>query len=247
MAKKSGLGQNFYVGGYDLSGDVGAITNASSTRTTLDVTGIDKSAVERVMGPGDASMEFMSFFNDAAGQQHLALRGLVTTDLPVTWALGTTIGDAAASFVGKLTNYPLARASDGSLTATPTLVANDGVPMEWGVMLTGGVETDTGAANGSSHDNGAATSNGLVAYLHVFSFTGTAVVVKIQSSSDDGSGDAFADIVTFTSVNAANKFERKELSGAVERYLRVVTTGTFNPATFAVMVRRGTAQDDTAY
>ena len=38
--------------------------------------------------------------------------------------------------------------------------------------------------------------------------------------------------------------ERVTVSGAVERYLRVTTTGTFTNATFIVTTRRGTSADD---
>ena len=45
MAKQSGLGQRLYVGGFDISGDVGSIDNASTPTALLDVTGIDKLAI----------------------------------------------------------------------------------------------------------------------------------------------------------------------------------------------------------
>ena len=44
MAKKSGLGNNLFISGYDLSGDVGAIGSIASTRGVQDVTSINKSA-----------------------------------------------------------------------------------------------------------------------------------------------------------------------------------------------------------
>ena len=48
MAKQSGLGQRLYLGGYDLSGDVGASDNASTPTPLLTVQSIDKQAVERI-------------------------------------------------------------------------------------------------------------------------------------------------------------------------------------------------------
>ena len=50
MAKQSGLGQQIFVHGYDLSGDVAAIDNAGSPREALDTTALNASAHERVLG-----------------------------------------------------------------------------------------------------------------------------------------------------------------------------------------------------
>ena len=40
MAKRSGLGSNFYVGVFDISGDVGALSSLETMRGEQDVTGI---------------------------------------------------------------------------------------------------------------------------------------------------------------------------------------------------------------
>ena len=73
------------------------------------------------------------------------------------------------------------------------------------------------------------------------SFTGTSVTVKIQESSDNGAGDAWAD-VTGGGFTAATGVTTQRLETArgqtVERYLRAVTTGTFSSATFAVVAVR---------
>ena len=247
MAKSAGLNQRFFINGYDLSGDVGALEDASSPRETFDVTSLDKSANERLMGRGDGSMTFLTYFNDAAGQEHAALKGLPTTDIQAIWGFGASIGDTACGILAKQTDYAFSHPSDGSLSITVPLVSTGGIPLEWGKMLTAGKRTDSSATNGGSLDNAASSASGLCAYLQVFAFSGTSVTVTIQESSDNGSGDAFATKASFTAVSAANKQERITASGTVERYLRVVTTGTFSNAVFAVAVRRGTAEDDTAY
>ena len=70
--------------------------------------------------------------------------------------------------------------------------------------------------------------------------------MTIQQSSDNGSGDAWATVLSFSAVadGAEPTAERVTVSGAVERYLRVTTTGTFTNATFIVTTRRGTSEDD---
>ena len=64
-------------------------------------------------------------------------------------------------------------------------------------QLTAGKRTDTTATNGASWDSAivGGTALGLVAYLHVFAFTGTSVTVAIQESSDDAVGDPYAAVV----------------------------------------------------
>jgi hypothetical protein len=238
MAKQSGLGDNLYVAGYDLSGDVGSLGRVGGGPAVLDVTGIDKSAYERIGGLRDGAIEYVAYFNPAAGQAHERLSLLPTADQIVTYCRGTSLGSPGACLVSKQINYDGTRGDDGAFTFAVQAQAN-GDGLEWGRLLTAGKRSDTTATNGSSLDAGAASSDGLQAYLHVFAFTGTSVTVKLQSSSDDGVADTFADVSggAFTAASGITS-ERIALTGSVERYLRVVTTGTFTAATFAVVVVR---------
>lgn len=89
---------------------------------------------------------------------------------------------------------------------------------------------------GTAIDNLAASTLGVIAYLHVFAVTGS-VVVKVESSSDNGGSDPWAPLVTFASAAAVGA-QRIALAGAVERYLRVSWTITGGPAVFSVAVGR---------
>lgn len=242
MAKQSGLGDNFYLDGVDLSGDVGAVQTIRDAAALLDTTAIDKSAHERIPGLADGEIAFTAFFNDAAGQAHPTLRNPTSADVHAMYLRGTTLGNAGAAHVAKQVNYDPNRGADGSLIFSVQTLSSNGDGLRWGVQGTAGKRTDTTATNGTSIDEGAATAFGLVAYLQVFSFTGTSVTVKLQESSDNGSADAFADVVggSFTAVAAAPATERIATATnlSVERYLRVVTTGTFTNAVFAVLVAR---------
>jgi hypothetical protein len=248
MAKKSGLGQQIFVHGYDLSGDVSAINNAGSPRDLLDATALNASAHERLLGLSDGNLGVSSWFNDATEQEHAAYKGLPTTDRIVTWAFGATRGDVAACLVGKQINYDGSRGTDGSLAVTVDTQSN-GVSLDWCDTLTTGKETHGSAGNSTSRDDGAATSAGMVAYLEIADLDSGTATVTIQQSSDNGSSDAFATVLSFTAVAAAAAptAERVTVSGAVERYLRITTTGTFSNLDFCVSTRRGTAQDDVAF
>jgi hypothetical protein len=247
MAKQTGLGDNFYVGGYDLSGDTGLISRIGGGPALTEVTGINKSAFERKGLKFDGAVEWSSWFNDAAGAAHVALSPLTTASRIATYLRGTAIGSPAAGVVMKQINYDPNRANDGALSIAVNGMVSDGIPLEWGVQLTAGKRTDTGATNGTSHDGAAGTTFGAQAFLQVVSFTGTDATVSIQSSTDDGAGDSFANVtgLVFTQITAAPTAERvATAAGAtIERYLRVatVTTGGFSELSFVVMVVRNAA------
>lgn len=245
MSKQSGLGDNLYVAGVDLSGDIGAIGSIGGGNKPLEMTGIDKSGYERQGGVRDGSLEFTSFFNPDSGQAHPTLSSLPTADRVVSYFRGTTLGNGAASLVGKQIGYDPSRNEDGSLTFKVAALAN-GFGLEWGRMLTAGKRADGAAVNGTGVDDGAASAFGLQAYLHVFAFSGTDVTVKLQESSDDAATDPYADVVggAFTQITTggAPTAQRIATAGnlAVERWLRVVTTtsGGFSAVQFAVMYSR---------
>lgn len=243
MVKSAGLAQNFYVHGADLSGDVGSIDNAGSPRNTLEVTGLDKSAVERIMLYGNGEMTWNNWFNDASGQSHPILAALPTTDIVVVWALGLAIGDAAAFMVAKQVNYDPTGGDDGSLSSTAQALCN-GSPLEWGTMLTAGLITHSTATNATSEDNGASTASGLAGVLEVKSIAGGTITLTIEDSTNNSS---FSTLKAFTNVSSAPTAERVTVSGTVNRYLRIASSGSFSATVFAVATRRGTAQDDEAY
>jgi hypothetical protein len=244
MAKQGGLGDRLLVGGYDLSGDIGSLGRIGGSIATLDVTGIDKSAMERIGGQRDGSIEFSAFYNPAANQAHPVLSALPTTDVTLTYLRGTALAGPAACLVGKQIDYAPTRANDGALTIAVSAQAN-GFGLEWGLSHTAGLRTDTAATNGTPVDWGAlGTSNfGLQAYLQVTAFTGTDVTIKLQESSDNA-GDAYADVVGggFATVTTAPQTQRIATTAAlaVERYLRVATTtsGGVTSVTFQVTVVR---------
>lgn len=242
MSKGNGLGAAAYISGYDLSNDFGQIDNIPLDRALLDVTGLDKSAHERIGGLyGGNALQFTGFFNDEAAQEHPVLSALPTADVIATILKGTTIGDVGWGLSGKQVNYGLTRAADGALGTQVQIMPDDDF-VQAGKSLTAGKRTDSTATNGAGVDFlSGSLSFGLVAYLHVFAFTGTSVTVTIQESSDNGSGDAFAGVTGggFTAATGitAQRIETS-LTQTVERYLRAVTTGTFSNAVFAVLAKR---------
>jgi len=248
VTKQSGLGDMLLVGGYDLSGDTGALGRiGGGLAGTQDVTGINKSAMERIGLLRDGGVEWTSFFNPAAAHAHPVLSALPTADEMVTYGRGTALGSPGACLIGKQIHYDPTRGNDGSLTIAVTAQAN-GFGLEWGVQHTAGLRTDTAATNGTGVDGAASSAFGLQAYIQVTAFTGTDVTVKLQESSDNAAGDPYADVTGggFTAITTAPTTQRiATASGqAVEQWLRVVTTtsGGFTSVTFnVVVVRNATA------
>lgn len=249
MAKQTGLGDRLFVAGYNLSGDITAIGNVGGGPAAMECTGIDKSAFERLGGKRDGRLEATSWFNPGpeADAAHQVYSKLPTTDQVVTYCRGAALGSSAACLIGKQTNYDGSRGDDGAFSFAIATQASAGVPLEWGELATAGIREDTEATNGDGIDGGASTTTGLVAYLHVFAFTGTSVTVKLQQSSDDGDSDTYADVTggAFTAATAVTA-ERIVTAAdqTVERYLRVVTTGTFSVANFAVVLLRPQIERD---
>jgi hypothetical protein len=244
MAKTSGLGDNFYVGGYDLSGDTASLSKISGGPVALDVTSINDSAYERLGGLRSGEIVWTSYFNPTAGQEHAVLSVLPTADVILTYARGTTLGNPAACLVAKQVNYDPTRANTGMLTEAVTAQSN-GFGIEWGVQLTAGLRTDTSATAGTGVNFAAATSFGFQAYLQVTAFVGTDVTIKLQDSADNST---FADLASgaFTQTTAANTTQRIAVGGTatVRQYVKVttVTTGGFTSVTFnVVLVKNQTA------
>jgi hypothetical protein len=244
MTKRSGIGMRMYVDGVRISGDVGAVDSMAAPMNALEATGIEQLAMARMGGPRAAQVQFSSYFNDEVGASFPTLKTLPLTDRHSL----TTVGLDGYAVVAKQLDFSQNRPQDGSLIGMTDLQSN-GFGGEWGDILTGTStepeRTDTAATNGTGQDrrDGETTSSafGAQAYLQVLSFTGTDVTVKIQESSDDGAGDAWADVtgLTFTAATGATAERVATAAGAtIERYLRVVTTGTFSSAVFVVMVVR---------
>lgn len=253
MAKVSGLGDQLYVSGYDLSGDVGAIQRIACPRPTLGVTGINSSARERVQGMSDGEITFNSWFNDADDQQHEVLQAKGTIEY-VMYFNGSTLGNPAAMLVALQTNYDWTRGADGSLEATIQTLSKGAIGatplnkgLEWGKMITAGKITHA-TATSTTGEVTAQTTAGYAAQCQIFSLASGTPTITIEDSSDTTNGvdGVWVTLEAFT-INSAQSAERIEGSGTVDKGLRITTSGTFSNLVFAVALRRGISQDSVAY
>ena len=134
MAKESGLGWTTL--SVDDSADAVKVIKNDVTdfsfgtpRGVQDITGVDKSAFERLLLLGDASITLNMVFNDAANQMHDVFKTVPSTSVARTVTL-TVSGQTLANEM-IFTDYALTRGADGALTATAPGVLADGTVPTW--------------------------------------------------------------------------------------------------------------------
>jgi hypothetical protein len=244
MAKQAGLADAFYIDGHDLSGDVSSVDTVSARKSVIETPVINSSGMVRLPGLGDGEITFTSWFDDGTNLLHTAVGGLPTTDVTVAYCRGVTAGSAVAMLVAKQINYDYTRGQDMSLTANVQCLGN-GNGIEWGVLFAAEA-TQSSAGSTASKDDTASSANGLAAVLQITDINSGTPTFKIQDSPNDSD---WTDLVSFSAVANGNEpsAERVTITGTVNRYLRITSTGTFSNAKFIVAYRRGTADDDTAY
>lgn len=134
MAKQSGMGWT------TLSVDDGAaalqaikndVTNFqfATPRAVQDVTGVDKSAMERILLLADYSITLNGVFNTDANMSHAVFKTIPSTSVTRT----VTLVVAAQTLTNEclLTDYSLARAQDGSLLWSVPGVLQSGTAPTW--------------------------------------------------------------------------------------------------------------------
>lgn len=132
MAKSTGLGWT------TLSVDTSAptltdirndVTNFefSTPRAVQEVTGIDKSAMERLLLLADFSITLNGVFN--AALSHTVFEDVGSTDVVRTVSI--TVASQSLSNECLLTDYALTRADDGALTWSVPGVLQDGTVPTW--------------------------------------------------------------------------------------------------------------------
>src|SRR5580698_1954468 len=113
VGKQSGLGDNFYVGGYDLSGDVSAIGQLGGGPALLDVTGIKSSANERVGGLRAADWQFSSWWEYSSAASNPAFP-LTTVPYVSTYAWPVLVTITGGTVTNVSINGSTAGTADGT-------------------------------------------------------------------------------------------------------------------------------------
>lgn len=134
MAKESGLG----VTTLSVDSSAGAVKaiknditafNFATPRAVQDVTGVDKSAMERLLLLADFSITLNGVFNDAVDASHDVFKTVSSTSVARTVTLvhsGQTLANECL-----FTDYSIARPQSGELTWSAPGVLSDGTVPTW--------------------------------------------------------------------------------------------------------------------
>ncbi len=132
MAKSTGLGQTT-LSVDDSSGTARAIKNditnwqMSTPRGVQDVTGVDKSANERLLLLADASVTYNGVMNPASNQSHDVFKTVPSTSVARTCT--NTINGVTLAFEALFSDYAMTRSDSGELTwSAPGALADGTVP-----------------------------------------------------------------------------------------------------------------------
>lgn len=134
MAKESGLGwTTLSVDGSDAAAnDIrNDVTNFefATPRAVQEVTGIDVSAIERLLLLADFSITLNGVFNDDADKSHATFKDVGSTSVTRTVAIG--VSGQTLSVECLLTDYQVNRGDDGSLTWSVPGVLQSGIAPTW--------------------------------------------------------------------------------------------------------------------
>jgi len=235
MAKVSALNTRIYMTGTDLSGDASSLDGVGYSNNVLDVSTLDSGAPKRIIGSVNGSLSVSAWFDAAANRVHAVMTAnsgkVPTTDQILLIPTGAAVGSDSYHIVGKLANYDVSMPEGGTApVAVSATVESSTYAPQMGKMLTAHDDTHSSATNGDAVDNSASSANGGNAVLQVFSLASGTATVKVQHSANNST---WADLVTFTAVTDKAS-EYKAVTGTVNRYLRVASTGTFSNLVLAV-------------
>lgn len=135
MAKLTALGMTITVddsGGTprDITNDVGSFT-LNTPRAVIDVSGLDKSGYERLLGRSDISLSLNGFYDPGTNLAHTVFKTVPTQAGTVTRtvAVGFSTGTATAEVV--FSDYNISVGNDGAMTWTSTGAAANGTALTW--------------------------------------------------------------------------------------------------------------------
>jgi hypothetical protein len=241
------------VDGYDLSGDMRSLNSFGVTFEQADATGWSNGTRQWLNGQGTVLLDGLTalFNNETTGTgptlagAHTVLNGETTLNASVFMGIraAPAIGNPAFGSPFEQGSYVVS----GGVGTDPVMVnasyygsATQSLDAAvFGVALHAGAEL-TGTTNNASVDGLASSANGWIAYLHVTQTAGAQASNNWEFKIEHGTNDStWATLTTFTANGNAITSERKEGSGTVNRYVRLVSTRTAGTARpWVVFIRK---------
>lgn len=240
MAFVAGRSTQVLCGGYDISAYLSG-ASLSLTWTLADTTTFGSRGRTRIATTNSASLTSSGVWDptqDSILNATGGADGSIVTYLP---AGGSSVGDRAWMMYGATIEY------------APDSGFDDAVRFSWNadseaLVMCGNVlhplGEDTNTTTGSTRDDGAATSTGWTAQLHVTGADAGSWVIKIQHATASNFSDV-ADVTggAFTAATGATSQRLTSAAGAtLNRYIRYVATRTGGTTgdgiTFALAISR---------
>lgn len=125
MAKVSGITTSVTVASNDISNDILSM-NVDTPYGEQDITGLDKSAVERLLLRADCTGTLNFAFNTASNRSHATLKTPGSKTFVLVYP-----GPATLTFTAVTTNYALASGADGSLLGSCNWALSSGTAAAW--------------------------------------------------------------------------------------------------------------------
>lgn len=244
MAGKKGRNASVLLNEYDLSRYLKKVAPSVAVEM-LDGTAFQPPGghKEKIPGESDAKLGAEGFFHASDGTDPDKLDDILHNIRGSETPSVLTAAPEGADLVGKRALLLLVDESNysidtvvGQLIMAQAEFESSLSGLEPGVVLHE-VAAETATGSSTSADNGAATTNGAVAHLHVTSATASDTLdVLVQHSVDNS---VWVDLVTFTQATDETS-ERLEVTGTVNRYVRArrVIGGTGPSFSFAVAFAR---------
>lgn len=200
-----------------------------TTLPTFDSTVLCSTGKEFIAGVPENRFAASGFYDTAVNTGLLAATG---TDKPFSYfPMGAAFGSAVWFQQALTLNFKPGSTVSGLVSFDVTAQNNGQIDMGYSLHA---LTAETTSSNSATHDDGAASTNGAAASLHVTEFSGfTNIAVDVRHSTDNFGANNNS-LMAFTTATGTTS-EIKTVTGTVARYIRVQWTksGT-GTATFAV-------------
>jgi hypothetical protein len=235
-----GKGTSVLLNAFDVSAFLNSADQTISVETA-ETTCFGSSAKSYVVGLRDGTVSVGGYWDGAANAVDSIMATAIGSDSSSVLSIadeGLTIGNRCLVAQAIDTSYQITGAVGDAVSVSAEFqcegTGTGGSGAYRGVVLsTLSSQSGAGPTSLTAVDNGAASTNGLIANLHITSNTASLTVI-IQHSTDNVT---YTNLVTFTAA-AGVASEHKITTGTVNRYLRVQWSGTAGTRTFAVTAAR---------
>lgn len=227
MAAKRGLSASVLFNKYDLSQYLRQVAPSLDIEL-LEATPFQAAGGDKVYITGfrDGKLSLEGFFEshevtvDAIDDIFNAVIGSEIKQVVTVSPEGAlTLGNRCFLMEADTVNYSVSAPATGLIMSNANLQSSSGIGHGRILQPTAAL---TATGNGTSVDNAAATTRGGAGHLHITAKAGTIPTItgKIQHSVDNS---VWVDLITFGAASAET-FERVEVTGTVNRYLRFIRT-----------------------